>query len=166
MKPIIHALSGLAALVMLLAVTSLAHAHSINYQVEQKGMAVRAFYSEKDAAAYSQYELYGPGDKNPHQTGRTDKNGYVGFVPDRPGTWKLQVWGESTHGFHGVTTDIKVDKALGLEGFSKPLLAAHTKFITGISLVFGLFGLYSFWLSRRRTPADDSGANSNPKEES
>jgi len=163
MKGYIHTLTGFAAMIMLLAAIPSARAHSINYQVEQKGMAVRAFYSEKDVAAYSQYELYGPGDKNPHQIGRTDKNGYIGFVPDRPGVWKLQVWGESTHGFHGVTTDIKVDKALGLEGFSKPLLAAHTKFITGISLVFGLFGLYSFWLSRRRTPADDAGTK--PKEE-
>ena len=163
MKPVIRALSGPAVLFLLLAAAPWANAHSINYQVEQKGMAVRAFYSEKDAAVYSQYELYGPGDKNPHQIGRTDKNGYVGFVPDRPGVWKLQVWGESTHGFHGVTTEIKVDKALGLEGFSKPLLAAHTKFITGISLVFGLFGLYSFWLSRKRTPADDAGID--PKEE-
>ena len=114
------------------AAATTADAHSINYQVEQKGMAVRAFYADKDAAAYSQYELYGPGDKDPHQTGRTDRNGYVGFVPDRPGTWKLQVWGESTHGFHGVTTEIKVDKALDLEGFSKPMVAAYTRYVTGI----------------------------------
>jgi nickel transport protein len=136
----------------LTCVASLAQAHSINYQVEQKGMAVRAYYSEKDAASYSQYELYGPGDKNPHQTGRTDKNGYIGFVPDRPGTWKLQVWGESTHGFHGVTTEIKVDKALGLEGFKKPMVAAYTKYVTGISLIVGIFGIYGFWTSRRKEP--------------
>jgi nickel transport protein len=131
---------------------SSAQAHSINYQVEQKGMAVRAYYSEKDAAAYSRYELYGPGDKEPHQTGRTDKNGYLAFVPDRSGTWKLQVWGESTHGFHGVTTEIKVDKALGLEGFSKPMLAAYTKYVTGISLIIGIFGIYGFWSSRKKEP--------------
>ena len=128
-----------------------AQAHSINYQVEQKGMAVRAYYSEKDAAAYSQYELYGPDDKEPHQTGRTDKNGYLAFVPDRPGTWKLQVWGESTHGFHGVTTEIKVDQTLNLEGFKKPMLAAHTKYVTGISLIIGIFGIYGFISSRKKT---------------
>jgi nickel transport protein len=129
---------------------SVAQAHSINYQVEQKGMAVRAYYSAEDAAAYSQYELYGPGDKDPHQTGRTDKNGYIGFVPDRPGTWKLQVWGESTHGFHGVTTDIKVDKTMGLEGFKKPMVAAYTKYVTGISLIIGIFGIYGFVASRKK----------------
>lgn len=148
--------TSLVLLAMMFA-TSTVQAHSINYQVEQKGMAVRAYYSEKDAAAYSQYELYGPGDKDPHQTGRTDKNGYIGFVPDRPGTWKLQVWGESTHGFHGVTTEIKVDKAMGLEGFKKPMVAAYTKYVTGISLIIGIFGIYAFWLSRRKdNPADSA----------
>ena len=134
-----------------------AEAHSINYLAEQKGMAIRTFYSENDPAAYSQYELYGPGDKEPHQIGRTDKNGYVAFVPDRPGIWKLQIWGESSHGYHGVTTEINVDKNLGLESFSKPLVATYTKFVTGISLIIGLFGLYSLWLSRKRKSAKDTG---------
>ena len=133
-----------------------AEAHSINYLVQQKGMAVRAYYSENDPAAYSQYELYGPGDKEPHQIGRTDKNGYVAFVPDRPGIWKLQIWGESSHGYHGVTTEINVDKDLGLESFSKPLVATYTKFVTGISLIIGIFGLYALWLSRKRNSAKDS----------
>jgi nickel transport protein len=121
-------------------------AHSINYRVEEKGIAVRAFYAEKDPASYSQYEIWGPGDKDelPHQTGRTDKNGFLSFVPDRTGTWKIRVWGESSHGFHGFTTEVKVDKSFGLESFSKPLVAAHTKLITGLSVIFGLFGIYAF----------------------
>jgi ABC-type Co2+ transport system permease subunit len=142
-----------AALVLLFTILavffgSAAHAHSIHYDVQQKAMGVRIYYSEKDPAAYSQYELYGPGDKEPYQTGRTDRNGYIGFVPDRPGTWRLQVWGESSHGFHGVTTEINVDQALNLESFSKPLVATYTKLVTGISVAFGVFGLYALWASR------------------
>ena len=129
-----------------------AYGHSINYQVQEKGIAVRAFYAEKDPASYSQYEIWGPGDKEdlPHQTGRTDKNGFLSFVPDRAGTWKLRIWGESSHGYHGFTTEINVDKQLSLEGFSKPLVAGHTKLITGLSLIFGIFGLYALWRSRRQ----------------
>jgi nickel transport protein len=128
------------------------HGHSINYQVQEKGIAVRAFYSEKDPASYSQYEIWGPGDREdlPHQTGRTDKNGFLSFVPDRAGLWKIRVWGESSHGYHGFTTEIKVDKELSLESFSKPLLATHTKLITGLSLIFGIFGIYAFLRSRRK----------------
>ncbi|MHB8790436.1 MAG: hypothetical protein ACYDBT_11205 [Desulfobulbaceae bacterium] len=142
---------------LFLAAAPWAGAHSINYQVEAKGMAVRAYYSATDPAAYSEYELFGPDDQEPHQIGRTDRNGYIGFVPDRPGIWKLQVWGESTHGFHGVTTEITVDKALDLKGFNKPLVAAYTKYVTGISLIIGLFGIYAFWLSRRRETPEGSG---------
>jgi nickel transport protein len=128
------------------------HGHSINYHVEQKGIAVRAFYAAKDPSSYSQYEIYGPGDREdlPHQTGRTDKNGFVSFVPDRAGTWKIKLWGESSHGYHGFTAEVKVDKELNLESFSKPLVAAHTKLITGLSLIFGIFGVYAFWRSRRK----------------
>lgn len=144
-------------LILILAAAPWAGAHSINYQVEAKGMAVRAYYSATDPAAYSEYELFGPDDQEPHQIGRTDRNGYIGFVPDRPGIWKLQVWGESTHGFHGVTTEITVDKALDLKGFNKPLVAAYTKYVTGISLIIGLFGIYAFWLSRRRETPEGSG---------
>jgi nickel transport protein len=128
------------------------HGHSINYHIQQKGIAVRAFYSAKDPSSYSQYEIYGPGDKEdlPHQTGRTDKNGFLSFVPDRAGTWKIKLWGESAHGYHGFTAEVKVDKELNLESFSKPLVAAHTKLITGLSLIFGIFGVYALWRSRRK----------------
>jgi nickel transport protein len=128
------------------------HGHSINYHVEQKGIAVRAFYSEKEPSSYSQYEIWGPGDREdlPHQTGRTDKNGFLSFVPDRAGIWKIRLWGESSHGYHGFTAEVKVDKELNLESFSKPLVAAHTKLITGLSLIFGIFGIYAFLRSRRK----------------
>lgn len=134
------------------------YGHSINYQILEKGIAVRAFYSEKDPSSYSQYEIWGPGDKEdlPHQTGRTDKNGFLAFVPDRTGTWKIRLWGESSHGYHGFTTEVKVDKELNLQSFSKPLLATHTKLITGLSLIFGIFGIYVFLKSRRNQEKVDS----------
>ena len=148
---------GVARLVLLLPIGLFlgeidSHGHSINYQVLEKGIAVRAFYSEKDPSSYSQYEIWGPGDREdlPHQTGRTDKNGFLAFVPDRAGTWKIRLWGESSHGYHGFTTEIKVDKELNLESFSKPLLATHTKLITGLSLIFGIFGIYAFLKSRKK----------------
>ena len=146
----------LLPLVLILAETR-SQGHSINYQVEQQGIALRAFYAAKDPASYSQYEIWGPGDREdlPHQTGRTDKNGFLAFVPDRAGTWKVKVWGESSHGYHGFTTEIKVDKGLSLESFSKPLAAAHTKLITGLSLIFGIFGIYAFLKSRKKQEKAD-----------
>jgi nickel transport protein len=155
-------ISGVAGYIFLLVLGLIltetkSQGHSISYQVEQKGIALRSFYSAKDPASYSQYEIWGPGDREdlPHQTGRTDKNGFLAFVPDRAGTWKVRVWGESSHGYHGFTTEVKVDKELNLVSFSKPLLAVHTKLITGLSLIFGIFGIYAFLRSRSKQNKTD-----------
>lgn len=150
MKEIRFIASLLFCILCLYTLNSPAYSHTINYDVQQKGIAVRIFYSADDPASYSQYEVYGPGDSEPHQTGRTDKNGFVAFVPDRPDIWKIKVLGESSHGFHGVTIEVKVDEALNLKSFSKPLVAIYTKLIIGVSLIFGIFGLYSLIRSRKR----------------
>ena len=143
----VAALLGLSVMLLFLP---LLQAHTVNYEVQQKGLAVRIFYRADDPASYSEYEITGPGDRLPHQTGRTDKNGFVAFVPDRQGVWKVKVLGESAHGFHGVTSEIKVDQDLHLESFRKPLAATYTKLVTGISLIIGLFGIYALILSRKR----------------
>jgi nickel transport protein len=131
---------------------SVLNAHTVNYEVQQKGIAVRIFYAADDPASYSEFEVFGPGDSLPHQTGRTDRNGFVSFVPDRQGVWKVKVLGESSHGYHGITTEVKVNKDLNLESFKKPLVAVYTKLVTGISLIIGLFGLYALLKSRKKQP--------------
>jgi len=140
-----------SCLFLCLLTASVALGHTVNYDVQQKGMSVRIFYSAQDPASYSVYEIYGPGDALPHQTGRTDKNGFATFLPDRPGTWKVKVLGESSHGFHGVTIDVTVTDTLDLKAFSKPLVATSTKLVTGISLIVGLFGIYALIKSRKKT---------------
>ncbi len=132
-----------------LLVSPRAFSHSINYEVVPKGVSLKIFYSEKDPASYSEYEIFGPKDREPHQVGRTDRNGFISFFPERPGIWKVKVLGESSHGFHGVTIDVRVDESLQVESYSKPLAAAHTKLIVGVSLIFGIFGLYALLRARR-----------------
>lgn len=138
-------------------------AHSIHYTVEAKGMTIRVFYAPDDPANYAEYEVFGPGDTEPYQIGRTDRRGCVSLLPDRPGDWKVKVLGESAHGFHGITIDFKVDQAMGLEGFSKPLVATHARLVTGLSLIAGLLGLYAWWRSRRQAPPSESSTGSKEK---
>ncbi len=138
-----------AILTMLSAVPSLP-AHTVNYEVQQKGVAVRVFYGADDPASYSEYEVFAPGVDLPHQTGRTDKNGFVTFTPDHKGLWRIKVLGESAHGFHGATIEVNVDKDLNLESFKKPLAATYTKLTTGIGIILGLFGIYALVTSRKK----------------
>ncbi|MBF0538714.1 MAG: hypothetical protein HQL03_10730 [Nitrospirae bacterium] len=131
------------------------YAHAVNYEVAQKRViAVRVFYSASDPVNYAEYELFGPGDTLPYQVGRTDKNGFVSFLPERAGIWTIKVRGESSHGLHGATIEVKVDDALDLKSFNKPfverLSATLIKLFVGISLIVGVFGLYVI-LKHRKT---------------
>lgn len=135
---------------LILLIGSGAKAHTVHYQVENKGISLRIFYGADDPAGYAAYELFGPGDTIPHQKGRTDKNGFVSFLPDRQGKWVIQVHGESDHGAHGARIEIEVDRNLFLESFKKPLVAQYTKIFVGVSFLLAFFGLWALLKSRRR----------------
>ncbi|BCB95958.1 hypothetical protein JZK55_08800 [Dissulfurispira thermophila] len=139
----------LYAIMLVLLIYSGAQAHSIHYQVENKGISARIFYSANDPASYSGYEIFGPGDKIPHQKGRTDKNGFVSFLPDRAGTWIIKVFGESDHGYHGAQIEVNVDEGMFMESFKKPLAATHTKLIIGIGLMGWIFGAMALFKRRK-----------------
>jgi nickel transport protein len=146
----------MAVLLTLFALVYDVHAHTVNYNVQQKNVAaVKVFYTADDPASYAEFEVYAPeGGDLPHQTGRTDRNGFASFIPDRQGAWKVKVLGESAHGYHGVTVEVKVDKDLNLESFKKPLAAQYSKFVTGISLIIGIFGIYSLIISRKKQKSE------------
>jgi nickel transport protein len=137
-------------MVILLLIYSGAEAHSVHYQVENKGISVRVFYAEDDPASYSSYEIFGPGDTIPHQKGRTDRNGFVSFLPDRQGKWTVKVSGESEHGMHGAQIEVEVDENLFMESFRKPLVAKFTQAFIGISFLMALFGLWALLKSRKK----------------
>ncbi|HAX93132.1 MAG TPA: hypothetical protein DCY25_04140 [Bacteroidales bacterium] len=132
-----------------------AFAHSVHYQVENRGISARIFYAEDDPVSYSSYEIFGPGDKIPHQKGRTDKNGFVSFLPDRKGHWIIKVYGESEHGMHGTQVVVDVNENLFMESFKKPLVAKYTQVFIGISFLLAVFGLWALLRTRKREKADE-----------
>lgn len=144
---------------LLLLMYSGAEAHSVHYQVENRGISVRVFYAEDDPASYSSCEIFGPGDKIPHQKGRTDKNGFVSFLPDRKGKWVIKVYGESEHGMHGAQIEVDINENLFMDSFKKPLVAKYTKAFVGISFLLAFFGLWSLLKSWKRGKTDE---RSNP----
>ncbi|MDI6775723.1 MAG: hypothetical protein QMD03_00535 [Syntrophales bacterium] len=135
---------------LLLLMISGAEAHSVHYRVENKGVSVRVFYAEDDPASYSSYEIFGPGDKIPHQKGRTDRNGFVSFLPDRRGIWIIKVYGESEHGMHGTQVVVNISENLFMDSFKKPLVAQYTKAFVGISFLLALFGLWALLKSWKK----------------
>jgi len=145
----------LYVMAILLLMHSDAEAHAVHYQVENRGISARIFYAEDDPVSYSAYEIFGPGDKIPHQKGRTDKNGFVSFLPDRAGHWIIKVYGESEHGMHGTQVVVDVNENLFMESFKKPLVAKYTQVFIGISFLLAVFGLWALITSRKRGKADE-----------
>jgi nickel transport protein len=147
-------LQGFIYAIMLLLLSNFlflagAEAHSTHYQVENKGISARIFYSADEPASYSAYEIFGTGDTIPHQKGRTDKNGFVSFLPDRAGKWIIKVSGESDHGHHGVQIEVIVNEGLFMDSFKKPLMARYNMFIAGAGFIFGIFGILALLKKRR-----------------
>jgi len=132
-----------------------AFSHSVYYHVENKGISLRVFYAEEDPVNYSSYEIFGPGDKIPHQKGRTDRNGFVSFLPDRQGEWVINVYGESEHGMHGARIVVNVNENLFMESFKKPLVAKYTKAFVGISFLLAFFGAWALLKARKRDSTNE-----------
>jgi nickel transport protein len=103
--------SRAAALVAALAAVLVpgdARGHGVLHEVERgRAVAVRARLAGGAALAYAQYEVYSPADAGiPHQKGRTDRSGWLAFVPDVPGRWRVKIVDGTGHGL-----DVEVDAA-------------------------------------------------------
>ncbi len=81
-----------------------ARAHEVLHDVEwNRAAALRAYFPNGEPLAYAQYEVYSPADPQiPHQRGRTDRNGWVAFVPTTPGAWRVKVVDNTGHGLDTV----------------------------------------------------------------
>ena len=134
-----------------------AEGHTINYQVENRGVSARVFYAGDEPASYSQYEIFGPGDRIPHQKGRTDRNGFVSFLPDRKGKWVIKVFGEAEHGIHAVQIEVNVNDNLFMDSFRKPLVAQYTKGFVGGSIILAIFGGWALLGTRKANVGYGSG---------
>ncbi|HEY6100135.1 MAG TPA: hypothetical protein VIW03_11930 [Anaeromyxobacter sp.] len=88
-----------AALAALLS-PAVAVAHEVTHEVVYgRAIAVRARYAGAEPLAYAEYQVFSPGDpKLPWQKGRTDRDGWLSFVPAEEGTWRVQVADGSGHG--------------------------------------------------------------------
>ena len=97
-------LVGLVALVALGAGPARAH-ETLHEVARGKAIAVKAYFADGEVLAYTAYEVYSPADpKIPWQKGRTDRGGWLAFVPDAPGSWRVKVIEETGHGL-----DLQVD---------------------------------------------------------
>ena len=87
-------------------IPGVASAHEVLHSIEHgKAIAVKAYFADGEVLAYTEYQVFSPADaKIPYQKGRTDRAGYVAFVPDQPGKWRVKISDTTGHGL-----DLEVD---------------------------------------------------------
>jgi nickel transport protein len=122
------------------------HAHALVHTAQTgQALVVELRYGDGSPFSYEAAEVFRPGEAVPFLAGRTDANGRLAFVPDRPGEWRVRAFSEDGHG-----GDFSVTAAAG-EGpaSSASPLEGVGGLALGLSILFGLFGLWSLFLRRR-----------------
>jgi nickel transport protein len=76
-------------------------AHGVVVEIERRdgAVAARARYEGGRPLAGARYEVVSPASpERAFDEGRTDRHGWVAFVPDAPGTWRVRIVDDSGHG--------------------------------------------------------------------
>jgi nickel transport protein len=129
---------------------TLGRAHEVLHDVERgRAVAVRAYESDGTALGDAQYEIFSPGSTEPHVQGRTDRHGWLAFVPDAPGAWRVRVVEGSGHGLD-TTVDVSLDGSPSPRSVPAPGGAAVAlRPLVGVVLIAAIFGAL-FALARRK----------------
>ena len=71
----------------------------------------------------------------------------MSFIPDAPAQWHIKAISEDGHGviFNLTTNDDYV-----LAQADKPLVDRYGRIVIGLGVIFGIFGLLSLWLKKRK----------------
>lgn len=148
-------LNNKKCIIFFLAIFSLApygvFAHGVRGKVGAGGLVVTAQYDTGEPMSYAKVNISAPGAKLSFQSGRTDRNGRFCFFPDGPGDWKVVVDDEMGH---RLEVTVPVDETMALQADQQSGESAvssysrYQKAMMGISIIFGLFGIFFWWKGR------------------
>ena len=138
---------GFVAMLLCALNCDAALAHDLEYVVgEGSAVFVKLSLSGEKEFSFESYEIYRDGENVPFQVGRTDQQGRLVFLPDRPGQWRIKVFSQDGHGRDfSITTDARG----GIERAERPVVSRNLRILIGAALVFGLFGLIDLFARRR-----------------
>jgi nickel transport protein len=131
-------------------------AHEVLHEIERsRAVAVRAHFADGEALAYAAYEIYSPNDPNiPYQKGRTDRSGWLSFVPDVPGTWRVKVSDAAGHGLE-LEVDATASAATQPPGGHRAPdseVAFVLRPLAGLAVIAAVFGVLFTVYRRKGTP--------------
>lgn len=148
--------AAVGSLLVLLGCPLLCLGHGVDHEVFEAGTGIVARYSDQTPMAYCDVAVFAPGATDDQfQTGSTDPNGCFAFVPDTSGVWRVTV--DDGMG-HLLTAELSVDSLKAASSGARHGGDRLSSAVVGISVIFGLFGLYALLRaskSARATVASD-----------
>lgn len=135
-----------AFVVLLMGWICCAFGHGARCTVIEGGMSVEAVYHDGSPMSFCDVEVFRPGDEEAYQVGTTDPLGRFAFVPDTTGAWTVAV--DDAMG-HRATEEIDVQAAGVKVGRDAGMSRIHGV-VVGVSVIFGVFGLFSLFYRRSR----------------
>ncbi|MFO7839585.1 MAG: hypothetical protein R6X08_08825 [Desulfosalsimonadaceae bacterium] len=147
-------------LALMLAPAGAVLAHGVHAKVTQQyGMQIYAVYDGGEPMSYAAVEIFHENAELPFQKGRTDKNGYFLFKPDKPGNWEITVKDGMGHQLSANTSvgkDLVLKKKTAADK-RHDALSRPEKVLMGIAIIFGLSGFFFWWRGRRQQQSCPAG---------
>jgi nickel transport protein len=132
------------ALCLVMPLTAYAHGAHIDYSINAS-VEIVARYDTGEPMAGAQVTVYAPGDPaTPHSSGICDEAGRFIFVPDRDGTWDVQVRLSG----HGDMVHIPVGEGMTTGGGGGGYSALQIV-IMALCVIWGLIGT-ALYIRRRK----------------
>jgi nickel transport protein len=145
--------SALAVLILVAHIPA-ARAHEILHTIEHgKAIAVKAFFADGEVLAYTEYQVFSPTDPRiPYQKGRTDRSGYLAFVTDGPGAWRVKVTDATGHGLDlAVEVGAPSTNSQTRQGPDLASWAFAIRPVLGVGIIAALFALLVLLYRRKRS---------------
>jgi hypothetical protein len=122
-------------------------AHGLGAERIEGGTGIAATYSDGSPMAFVDVTVYAPdAEEEIFQEGTTDRDGRFVFFPAMTGKWMIEVDDGMGHALRKEVEVLNEPAALpSPSAKTNPL----TGVITGLSIIFGLFGCWALWRSRR-----------------
>jgi nickel transport protein len=143
-----------AAAALLLAAPALAGAHEVVHEVDRgRAVAVQVRHDDGAPLGDAAFEVFAPGEREvPHLMGRTDRRGWLAFVPDAPGSWRVRVFDDTGHGL-----DVAVEVTAAAPGGPPAAAPGATaryvlRPIAGVVAIAAVFGALVLLQRRRAAP--------------
>ncbi len=114
-------------------------AHGTKYEIlSEKVIGIKAMYDTGEPIANAKVLVFAPDETNATCTTESDSNGVFYLVPDKAGTWTMQVRDKSGH---GMRINLSVDESMQLTQASKSYGMTYLqKAIAALCVVWGCLG--------------------------